>query len=69
MAETYEVELGVSTSKVGSDTEDTVPLIDFGYTDEEWDALSAHEQDELTTSWVEEFVWENTDSWVAVHRG
>ena len=67
MAETYRVELGVSTNKVGSDTEDDFPLSDLGYSDEEWDALSAQEKDELIASWTEEFVWENTDSWGKVY--
>jgi hypothetical protein len=69
MAETYVIELGVSTDKIGSDVVDTVPLYDYGYTDEEWDALSAQEHDELISSWVEEHVWENTESWGTVNRG
>lgn len=69
MAETYELELGVSTNKVGSDSKETVPLINYGYSDEEWDALTSQDQSKLVGEWVEEFVWENTDNWGIVHRG
>ena len=67
MAETYRLELGVSTNKVGSDTEEDVALIDYGYTDEEWDALTSEEKDKQIGEWVEEFVWENTDNWGKVY--
>ena len=67
MAETYRLELLVSTDKVGSDTHEDVPLIDYGYTDEEWDALSLQERDEKICEWVEEFVLENTESWGRVY--
>lgn len=69
MAETYTLELGVSTNKIGSDTVEVVNLADYGYTDEEWDALSTQEQDKIVGDWVEEFVWENTDNWGTVNRG
>lgn len=67
MAETYRLALGVSTNKVGSNTEEDVPLSDYGYTDEEWDALSSEQKGERIGEWVEEFVWENTDNWGRVY--
>lgn len=67
MAETYRLELGVSTNKVGSDTEEDAPLSDYGYTDEERDALPLEQKDKQIGEWVEEFVWENTDNWGKVY--
>lgn len=67
MAETYRVELGVSTNRVGSEVEEDLPLSTFGYSDEEWDALSEIRRDELISEWVEEYTWENIDSWGKVY--
>lgn len=69
MAETYTIEIAVSTNKVGSETKDVTPLAEYGYSDEEWDELTAQDQDDLISGWVEEFAWQNTNSWGVVHRG
>lgn len=65
---TYTVTLGVSTRYVGSDDVDSFSLGDYGYSDQEWDKLSPERQEELISSWIEEYVWENIDSWGTVNK-
>lgn len=60
---TYRVKLGVSTKYIGSEDEDEMPLEEYGYSDQEWDELSDREKDKLITEWIEEYVWNNIDSW------
>lgn len=57
MAETYKLELFASGPYVGCETTELVDLIDYGFTDEEWDALPERDKDRLLSEWGEEFFW------------
>lgn len=57
MAETYTIRLYASGPFVRCSSEETVSLADYGYTDEEWDALTEGEKDDLLNEWGEEFFW------------
>lgn len=57
MAETYKIELFASGPYVGCDSTETVSLSEYGYSDEEWDALPVRERSELLNEWGEEYFW------------
>ena len=57
MAETYRLELHAGGPFVGCESTEIANLSDYGYTDEEWDALSIREKDKLLNEWGEEFFW------------
>lgn len=57
MAETYKLELFASGPYVGCESTELVDLKDYGYTDEEWDALTGREKGNLLNEWGEEFFW------------
>ena len=57
MAETYRLELFASGPYVGCESTELVDLKDYGYSDEEWDALSEREKEEALNEWGEEFFW------------
>lgn len=59
MADKLKVKLWVRTNKNGSECEDKVPLSDYGYTDDEWRALSEEEQGKLMDEWALDFVGNN----------
>lgn len=57
MAETYKLELYASGPYVGCESTELVDLSDYGYTDEEWDALPEGKRENLLNEWGEEFFW------------
>lgn len=57
MAETYRLELFASGPYVGCETTELVDLSDYGYSDEDWDALVDREREDLLNEWGEEFFW------------
>lgn len=57
MAETYRLKLFAGGPFVGCETTERVDLKDYGFTDEEWDALSERDKDRLLNEWSEEFFW------------
>lgn len=57
MAETYKLELFATGPYVGCQSTELVDLSDYGYTDEQWDALTDREQEDLLSEWGEEFFW------------
>lgn len=57
MSETYRVTLHINTPYIGSDSEETYDLAEFGYTDEEWDALSEGERANRLEEWAENEFW------------
>lgn len=57
MAETYKVELFATAPYVGCESTELIDLSEYGYTDEEWDALSEGEQGELLEDWGQDFFW------------
>lgn len=70
MAEnTYTLTLGTNTPFVNTDEEDTVPLVDFGYTDEEWDDLTEEAKDRLIDQWSAEYLHERYSGWGKVNKG
>ena len=61
----YVFEFGVSTNKIGSDTTDVVDLVDdWGWDESELEGKSDDEIRDMLDSELEEFVWNNIDSWV-----
>lgn len=59
MAETYKLELYASGPYVGCSSTEECDLIEYGYTDEEWDDLSERERENLLDEWSEENFWNN----------
>lgn len=57
MAETYKLELHACGPYVGCESTELVDLSDYGYFDEEWDALTDREREYLLHEWGEEFFW------------
>lgn len=57
MAETYRLELFASGPYVGCESTELVDLANYGYTDEEWDALTDRERENLLDEWGQEFFW------------
>lgn len=57
MSETYKVTLYTNTPYVGTDNQDTYDISEFGYTDEEWDALTERERENLVDEWAENEFW------------
>lgn len=60
---TYMLKMGVATHYINSDVTEEVKLEEYGYSDQEWDELDGRDQDRLINEWVEEFVWNNVESW------
>lgn len=70
MAETYRVELGAEGDVSGSGGVEEFPLSDFGYSDEEWDALEPMVQENLLNEWAAEDFWNRGFGyWGEVKRG
>lgn len=65
---TYTLTLGMETQYVVGDEEDTVPLIDYGYTDEEWDGLDENTKDNLIDEWAAEYLHERVSCWGVVSK-
>lgn len=57
MAETYRVELFASGPYVGCKSTELVDLSDYGFSDEDWDALPEAAKDAFLNEWGEEFFW------------
>ena len=57
MAETYKLELFASAPFAGCESTEVVDLSEYGYTDEEWDALTSRRQGDLLHEWGEEYFW------------
>ncbi len=61
----YVFEFGVSTNRLGSDVTEEVDLISDGYfTEEELEDKDDEEIQNLLSDALEDFVWNNIDSWV-----
>lgn len=56
MANKLKIKLWISTNKVGSECKSTVPLIDYGITDAEWNAKTEDEQSALLDEWALEYM-------------
>lgn len=57
MAETYTLKLYASGPFVGCENSEEVALIDYGYSDEDWDELPPVQQESLLEEWAEENFW------------
>lgn len=57
MAETYKVTLRHSGPWLGCEGEETYDLAEFGYTDEEWDALNERHRESLIEEFAEQEFW------------
>jgi hypothetical protein len=57
VSNTYTITLRNSGPWAGCENEDTYTLAEMGYSDEEWDALSASEQEKLVTELAEQEFW------------
>lgn len=66
---TYTLTMSVSTQYIGSEVEETLGLSDWGYSDQEWDALSESEQEDHLDRWADEYVWEHIECFRRVNRG
>jgi hypothetical protein len=64
----YTLTLGTNTPFAGCDEEDTVPLIDYGVTDEEWDAKHENAKEELLAQWAAEYLHERYSGWGRVNK-
>jgi hypothetical protein len=60
---TYQITLGVSTCYISSEVEETLPLGNYGYSDQDWDNMSSREKGRTLDDLIEQYVWENIDSW------
>lgn len=70
MTATYKLKLGASGPFVGCESREEIPLIDYGYTDEEWDELSESKRDNLLDEWAQEFMLnEGYECWGDVTNG
>ena len=58
MAETYKLELWASGPYVGCKSIELVDLGEYGYTDEEWDALPEGVRQKNLDEWGEQFFWD-----------
>ncbi len=54
---TYRVFLGIETPHVGVSDGDEVTLEGYGYSDQDWDALTAGERETHLEEWAEENFW------------
>ncbi len=54
---TYTLTLYAAGPYVGCDSEDEVPLEEYGYSDQEWDRLTDAQKDVLLNEWGEEYFW------------
>jgi len=55
---TYTVMLSTGSPWAGCNSEDVVGLGEFGYSDQDWDALSENAQNYLLDEWAQENFWE-----------
>lgn len=55
MTDKLRLHLFCCTNKVGSEYKAVVSLADYGFTDEEWAALTPRAQDKLLYEWAIEF--------------
>lgn len=59
MSNKLKVYLWCQTNMNGSKCKDTVPLADYGFTDDEWNALPEKKQQELLSEWAMDFMNNN----------
>lgn len=57
MAETYRIKLYAGGPYIGCNSEEIVSLAEYGYSDEEWDALPRRKKSDLLYEWGEEYFW------------
>ena len=57
MAKTYKLELFASGPYSGCDSTDIIDLHEYGYTDEEWDGLTARERESFLYEWGKDYFW------------
>lgn len=60
---TYTVTFRVATRYVGSEDSETFDLEDYGYSDQEWDALSRDKQDREMDEWLNEWYPQQIEAW------
>lgn len=65
---TYTLTLGTNTPFTGTDEEDTIPLVDYGVTDEEWDALDENTKEAAIEQWASEYLHERYSGWGRVNK-
>lgn len=56
---TYTLILGCESPYAGGDTDDTLSLGDYGYSDQEWDELTERQQERYLDEWSEGNFWNN----------
>lgn len=61
MADKLKIKLWCSTNKVGSECEEEIPLIDYGFTDKQWRAMSEDQRHVLLDEWAQEHLNNNGD--------
>lgn len=54
---TYTLVLSTETPYVGTGTKDEVALGDYGYSDQEWDALTERQRNACLDEWAEDNFW------------
>lgn len=60
---TYRIRFGVATMYINSEVTETLPLEDFGYSDQEWDELDRYTKDKLLAEWEHEWALQNIEYW------
>jgi len=60
---TYTVTFNVATRYINSDVSETYPLEDYGFSDQEWDAMSRIEQDRELDEWLNEWYPQQIEVW------
>lgn len=60
---TYTVTFYVATRYINSEVKETFDLEEYGYSDQEWDALTQLEQDRKFDEWLNEWFPEQIEAW------
>ncbi len=60
---TYQITFHVATKYINSDASETFDLEEYGYSDQEWDALTQYEQDRELDEWLNEWYPQQIEAW------
>lgn len=60
---TYTVTFNVATMYIRSEVSETFPLEEYGYSDQEWDALTERERDRELDEWLNEWYPQRIEAW------
>lgn len=60
---TYEVTFSVCTRYVNSEVRSTEKLEEYGFSDQEWDAMTLEERDNYIDEWSHEWAMQEIEYW------